>query len=178
VQDAVVLAREDAAGDKRVVAYVSPQAADPARLRQYLKARLPAYMMPSAFVPMEKLPLTPNGKLDRQALAGLPCESAAPARAVDAPRSDTEKALAALWAGLLGVETVGIHEDLFDLGAHSLMAMKALTQIRDAFEVSLSLRNLFEHPTIAGLAEAIDGLAWLAKAGSPGQDGGREEVVL
>jgi amino acid adenylation domain-containing protein len=178
VHDAVVLAREVASGDKRVFAYVSPQGADPARLREYLKSRLPAYMVPSAFVLMEKLPLTPNGKLDRQALAGLACESAEPARAVDGPRSETEKALAALWARLLGVETVGIHEDLFDLGAHSLMAMRALTQIRDTFEVSLSLRNLFEHPTIAGLAEAIDGLAWLAKAGSPGQDGDREEVVL
>jgi amino acid adenylation domain-containing protein len=179
VQEAVVLAREDASGDKRVVAYVSPQGADPARLREYLRSRLPAYMVPSAFVPMEKLPLTPNGKIDRQALALLPCESAEPARAVVGPRTGTEKALAAIWARLLGVEAVGVHDDLFDLGAHSLMAMKALTEMRDAFEVSLSLRNLFEHPTIAGLAEAIDGLAWLAKAGAPGRDAGdREEVVL
>lgn len=179
VQEAVVLAREDASGDKRVVAYVSPQGADPAKLREYLKSRLPAYMVPSAFVPMEKLPLTPNGKIDRQALALLPSENTEPPRAVVGPRTGTEKALAAIWAQLLGVETVGIHDDLFDLGAHSLMAMKALTQMRDAFEVSLSLRNLFEHPTIAGLAEAIDGLGWLAKAGAPGRDAGdREEVVL
>ena len=178
VQEAVVLAREDASGDKRVVAYVSPQGADPARLREYLKSRLPAYMVPSAFVSLEKLPLTPNGKLDRQALAGLPYESAEPARACAAPRTDTERALVALWAGLLGVESVGIHDDLFDLGAHSLMAMKALTQIRDRFEVNLSLRNLFEQPSIAGLAEAIDSLAWLAKEALPREGGDREEVVL
>ena len=179
VQDAVVLARDDASGDKRVVAYVSPPGADPAALREYLKSRLPAYMVPAAVVRMERLPLTPNGKVDRQALALLPCENGEAAHAVVGPRTGTEKALAAIWASLLGVETVGIHDDLFDLGAHSLMAMKALTQMRDAFEVSLSLRNLFEHPTIAGLAEAIDGLAWLAKAGTPAQDaGGREELVL
>jgi acyl carrier protein len=77
------------------------------------------------------------------------------------------------------MEDLGIDEDVFDLGAHSLLAMKALTQIRDAFEVSLALRNLFEHPTVAGLAEAIDRLSWSAQAKLPSQDlGDREEITL
>jgi amino acid adenylation domain-containing protein len=178
VHEAVVLARQDPSGDAQLVAYVAPERADPATLREYLKGRLPQYMVPSAFVPMERLPLTPNGKIDRQALAALPLESYAPARALDEPRTETEKALVAMWAGLLNVPAIGIHDDVFDLGAHSLMAMKALIQIRDAFQANLALRHLFEHPTVAGLAGAIEGLSWL-KAKPPGRDAGdREELVL
>jgi acyl carrier protein len=135
-------------------------------------------MVPSAFVLMESLPLTRNGKIDRQALAGLPFENVEPAHAFVGPRTETEKALAAIWGQLLKVESIGIDDDVFDLGAHSLQAMKALTQIRDAFEVNLALRNLFEHPTIAGLAEAIDRLVLVAKPKTASQDSGREEIVL
>jgi amino acid adenylation domain-containing protein len=179
VREAVVLAREREPGDKQLVAYVTPQCANPAALREHLKRRLPHYMVPAAFVPMEKLPLTANGKVDRQALAAMPLENAGPARAIDEPRTGTEKALAAIWARLLNVETIGLHDDVFDLGAHSLMAMRALTQIREAFEANLSLRNLFEHPSVAGLAQVLDGLSWLRQATPPSRDGGdREEVVL
>jgi amino acid adenylation domain-containing protein len=188
VQDAVALLREDASGDKQVVAYVAAKPANqalfvdeltPALLREFLKARLPQYMVPSAFVLMDRLPLTANGKLDRQALAALSVESAEPARDFVAPRTETEKALAAIWSPLLKLENVGINDDVFDLGAHSLIAMKALTQIRDVFEVSLALRNLFEHPTIAGLAQIIDGLSSLAKPTTPRPDASdREEIVL
>lgn len=174
VREAVVLVRED-----QLVAYVAPQEADRTTLREYLKERLPQYMVPSAFVVMERLPLTANGKIDRQGLAALSFESAAAARDFVAPRTETEKALAVIWSRLLKVENMGINDDVFDLGAQSLMAMKALTQIRDAFQVSLSLRNLFEHPTVAGLAEIIDGLSWLAKAKAPSPaHGDREEIVL
>jgi acyl carrier protein len=174
VHEAAVLVREE-----QLVAYVAPKHVEQATLREYLKERLPQYMVPSAFVAMEKLPLTANGKIDRQGLAALSYESAAPARDFVAPRTETEKALAAIWSQLLKVERVGINDDVFDLGAQSLMAMKALAQIRDAFQVSLSLRNLFEHPTVAGLAEIIDGLSWLAKAQAPRPaHGGREEIAL
>lgn len=136
-------------------------------------------MVPSAIVLMERLPLTANGKIDRQALAALSFESPAPARDFIAPRTATETTLAAIWSELLGMESVGVDDDVFDLGAHSLMAMKALTRIRDAFDVNLALRNLFERPTLAGLAELIDGLASLSspKPGARGA-GEREEVVL
>ena len=179
VREAVVLVREDEAGDKQLVAFVAPPQVDQPTLRAYLKERLPQYMVPSAFVLMEALPLTANGKIDRQGLATLLSESAAAPRDFVAPRTETEKALAVIWSRLLKVEHIGINDDVFDLGAQSLMAMKALAQIRDAFRVTLSLRNLFEHPTVAGLAQVIDGLAWLAqtKASGPAH-GNREEIAL
>jgi acyl carrier protein len=176
VREAAVLVRQDASGDSQLFAWVSGEAA-PAALREHLKERLPQYMVPSALVPLERLPLTANGKIDRQALAALPIETPASARDVAGPRSPTEETLTAIWSDLLGVKSVGIEDDVFDLGAHSLMAMKALTRIRDAFDVNLALRNLFEHPTIAGFAAIIEGL--LAAKATPVRDGGeREEVVL
>jgi amino acid adenylation domain-containing protein len=176
VREAAVLVRQDASGDTQLVAWVSGEAT-PAALREHLKERLPQYMVPSVLVSLERLPLTANGKIDRQALAALPSEMPAPARDVAAPRNPTEETLTAIWRELLGVEAVGIEDDVFDLGAHSLMAMKALTRIRDAFDVNLVLRNLFEHPTIAGFAGLIEGL--LAAKATPVRDGGgREELVL
>jgi amino acid adenylation domain-containing protein len=169
VHDAVVSLRED-----QLVAWVAPKEADQRTLREYLKARLPQYMVPSVFVLLDKLPLTPNGKIDRQALS---VDEEPSVRPLVVPRTDTEKVLAEIWSELLQAE-VGVDDDVFDLGAHSLMAMKALTQIRDRFEVSLSLRNLFEHPTIAGLAEVVDRL-WLTKPQTPRPaQGEREEIVL
>jgi amino acid adenylation domain-containing protein len=178
VREAVVLVREDGSGDKQLVAFLAPQSVDQAMLREHLNARIPRYMVPSAFVVMETLPLTANGKIDRQALAVLPLENAVPAHDFVAPRTGAEKALVAIWSELLKVEQVGINDDVFDLGAHSLMAMKALTQIRDVFHVSLSLRNLFEHPTVAGLAAVIDGLSLATAKGPTAVHGEREEFVL
>ena len=179
VQDAVVLLR-----DEQLVAFVGSRVMGPFAeplsvpvLRETLKARLPQYMVPSAFLVLDKLPLTANGKIDRQGLAALPLAPSAPSGRYAAPRTPTEETLAAIWGRLLNVEAIGIDDDVFDLGAHSLLAMKALTQIRDAFQVNLVLRNLFEQPTIAGLAPMIDGLASLA-APRPAASGEREEIVL
>ena len=169
VREAAVLLKE------HLVAYVAPRTLEVAKLREHLAASLPRYMVPPIFVPLERLPLTANGKIDRQALAMLAAEwpNAGPAAAA---RSETEKALAEIWAELLGVAEVGVDDDLFDLGAHSLMAMKALTQIRDRFNVNLSLRNLFEAPTVAGLAAMVESLG-LIHPKNPSQ-GEREEIVL
>jgi amino acid adenylation domain-containing protein len=179
VQDAVVLLR-----DEQLVAFVGSRVMGPFAeplsvpvLRETLKARLPQYMVPSAFLVLDKLPLTANGKIDRQGLAALPLAPSAPSGRYAAPRTPTEETLAAIWGRLLNVEAIGIDDDVFDLGAHSLLAMKALTQIRSAFQVNLVLRNLFEQPTIAGLAPVIDGLASLA-APRPAASGEREEIVL
>jgi len=148
-------------------------------LRQHLKERLPQYMIPSAFILMEKFPLTANGKIDRQGLATFSPGSMQPAHDVVGPRTDTEQALAAIWAELLKVEPIGIHDDFFDLGGHSLLAITAVSRIRDVFEVDLPLRNLFERPTIAGLAEVIDALAWVAgPRQQPAAAGSREEIEL
>src|SRR5258708_39877078 len=115
-------------------------------------------MLPAYFIRLDKLPLTSNGKVDRQALPALAYENIQPARDGVGPRTETEKALAAIWRELLVVEHIGINDDFFDLGGQSLVAIKAVSRIRDTFEVELPLRNLFERPTIAGLAEVIDQL--------------------
>ena len=124
----------------------------PITLRKHLKARLPQYMIPSAFVLMEKLPLTSNGKVDRQALPAPAVESVAPARDVVRPLTETEQALTAIWTDLLKVETIGLDDDFFDLGGHSLLAIKAASRIRDVFEVEVQTRTLFEYPTVRSLA--------------------------
>ncbi|MFL6563820.1 MAG: amino acid adenylation domain-containing protein [Burkholderiales bacterium] len=179
VQDAVVLLR-----DEQLVAFVGAKVTGPffdpptvPVLRENVKRRLPHYMVPSAIVLLEKLPLTANGKLDRHALAALQVEAQERTTDYVAPRTETERSLAAIWAELLGLDRIGVDDDVFDLGAHSLLAMKALARIREAFGINLVLRNLFEQPTVAQLAPTIDGLASLAAP--PARRGGeREEFVL
>jgi FkbM family methyltransferase len=147
----------------------------PALLRRQLKERLPHYMVPSAFVLMEQFPLTSNGKIDRQALPASFRSSVPPSCHGATPETETERALATIWTRLLKIETIGTGDDLFDLGAHSLLAMRAVTQIRETFGVNLHLRSLFEHPTIAGLAALIDDLSLLAPVTS-GDTQDREEI--
>ncbi|HZF14277.1 MAG TPA: non-ribosomal peptide synthase/polyketide synthase [Thermoanaerobaculia bacterium] len=161
VREAVVLARLDAAGDRRLVASLVAAAGispDLAALRAHLKSKLPDYMVPSAFVLLNELPLTPNGKVDRQALARIdPLESTADRPdAHQAPRTPVEQALAGLWSELLGRERVGICEDFFTLGGHSLLATRVLARVRQLFGVDLGIRALFDTPTIAGLAQAVE----------------------
>jgi acyl-coenzyme A synthetase/AMP-(fatty) acid ligase/acyl carrier protein len=156
VREAVVLAREHQA-DKRLTAYVvsrgEPLSATD--LRAFLKARLPDYMVPSAFVLLERMPLTGSGKVDRQGLAAMEAGATAPERPWIAPRTEVERALAEIWAGVLGTERVGAEDDFFELGGHSLLATQVSSRLLEAFQVELPLRALFEHPTLAGLAAAI-----------------------
>ena len=128
--------------------------------------------------PWPRSPSPRNGKIDRDALPP-PTGGDAPAPADDdLPRTETERTLAAIWAKLLKRERIGVGEDVFDLGAHSLLAMRALSQIRDAFDVHVPTRNLFEHPTVAGLAGVIDRLTFLEASNGGGGDGAREEIRL
>ncbi|WP_164002945.1 amino acid adenylation domain-containing protein [Pyxidicoccus caerfyrddinensis] len=154
VRDAVVLAREDIPGDKRLVAYVVP-AVDVAALRAWLRERLPEHMVPSAFVPLEALPLTPNGKVDRKALPAPVMNTDASATFV-APRTPTETRLAAIWAEVLHLDAVGVTDDFFNLGGHSLLATQVVSRVRRAFGVELPLRALFEAPTLAALAPRVE----------------------
>ena len=159
--------------------YVSDAALTQAELRVHLATWLPDYMLPTYFIRLDRLPLTSNGKVDRHALPALAYKNIQPAHEVVGPRTETEKALVAMWRELLVVDDVGINDDFFDLGGQSLVAIKALSRIRDTFEVDLPLRNLFERPTIAGLAEVIEQLAWVAKANVPAADAvEREEFAL
>ncbi len=159
VAEAVVLVREDSPGDKRLVAYLVPEAgagADalaPARLRGLLASGLPEYMVPSAFVTLAALPLTANGKLDRAALPA-PERSAAAVGRHTAPRTDEERALAEVWARVLGIDEVGVEDNFFDLGGDSLRAVALAGALRDGGQ-PVTVRDIFEHRTVAGLSRAL-----------------------
>ncbi|HWK88522.1 MAG TPA: condensation domain-containing protein, partial [Longimicrobium sp.] len=154
VREAVVEARADGRGGVRLAAYVvaAEGEMDTAPLREHLRARLPEFMVPDAWVLLDALPLTPNGKVDRDA---LPEPAAAAVEHVE-PRTPTERALAGIWAELLDVERVGAADGFFDLGGHSLLAMQVVSRVRAAAGVELPLRAVFEAPTVAELAARID----------------------
>ena len=159
VREAVVIVREEAEGDKRIVAYVVPQATPsprPAELRSYLKERLPDYMTPSAFVFLDALPLTPNGKVDRRALPAPQWASAESEETLAVPLTQTEEMVAAIWASVLKIEPPALHDNFFALGGHSLLATQIMSRIRGAFGVELPLPSIFEVPTVKGLARHIE----------------------
>jgi acyl carrier protein len=156
VRDAIVLARTDG-GEAQLVAYVvaPSEEALPARdLRQFLMAALPDYMIPSSFMVLDVLPLTAHGKVDRSALPTPEAPRSEPESFV-APRSAVEERLAAIWSEVLGVERVGVRDDFFLLGGHSLSAARILSRVRDAMGVNLSLAVVFETPTVEGMAAAV-----------------------
>jgi iturin family lipopeptide synthetase A len=139
----------------RLLPPVDHEILTPTTLRNYLKERLPQYMIPSAFVLMEKFPLTLNGKIDRQAFPAFSDENIQHTHDFISPRTETEKALCAIWTELLKVENISINDSFFDLGGHSLLAIKAVSHIRDVFDVDLPIQTLFEFPTIADLANVL-----------------------
>jgi amino acid adenylation domain-containing protein len=153
VADCAVIARDDERGEKRLAAYVVGDA-DAEALRDRLRASLPEYMVPSAFVFMDALPLTANGKLDRKALPA-PEFASAKDRYV-APRTPVEEVLAGIWAEVLRLERVGVEESFFDLGGHSLLATRMASRVRELFGVELPLRALFEGPTVAQMAGRVE----------------------
>ncbi|AUB35489.1 Non-ribosomal peptide synthetase component F [Nostoc flagelliforme CCNUN1] len=157
VLQTVVIAREDVPGNKRLVAYLvthPEQTPTIAQLRQFLKEKLPEYMIPSAFVFLETLPLTPNGKVDRRSLPAPESRSELEVSFI-APRTPTEQMLADIWTDVLGVEQVGIDDNFFTLGGHSLLATQLISRVRSIFKVELPLRSLFEATTIASLSQYI-----------------------
>ncbi len=162
VKQAVVVAREDRPGDKRLVGYVTGTA-DPAEIRSVLAERLPAYMVPAAVVVLEALPLTVNGKLDTRA---LPAPEYRDVDRYRAPATPTEEVLAGIYARVLGVERVGVEDSFFELGGDSLSAMRLVAAVNTALDAGLAVRAVFEAPTVAGLAPV-----------SVGSGGGREPLV-
>ena len=168
VREAVVVAREDEPGDKRLVAYVIPEwGATPStsELRNYLKEKLPNYMVPSAFVVLDELPLTLNGKVDRQALPNPEGVRPELEAAYVAPRNEVERNIATVWQEVLHLDVVGIHDNFFDLGGNSLLTVQVHSRLRVLFDRDLSVIELFRYPTISDLAsylsrDTVEGLCF------------------
>ncbi|MFC4047500.1 amino acid adenylation domain-containing protein, partial [Dactylosporangium siamense] len=160
ITGAVVVAKGEGS-DRRLVAYIAGSSAlpDQGALRTFLRATLSDYMIPSTFVALDAIPLSPNGKVDRAALPEPDAARPDLASGFEAPHGPVEVQLAAVWAGLLGVERVGATDDFFQLGGHSLLATQVISRIRQAFAVELPVAALFAQPTIRGLAAMVDGTA-------------------
>lgn len=159
VQSCTVVVREDAPGNKQLVGYVVPRKGEsPAagEMRRLLKERLPDYMVPVQFVFLESFPLTQNGKVDRKALPAPTYEDTSVAQDNVAPRTETEQALSKIWTDLLKLDRIGVHDDVFELGATSLMVLGAVTRIRSVVGVVIEMHVFFENPTVAQMAGALD----------------------
>ncbi len=157
LRDAIVAAREELSGEKRLVAYIVAQpgtGVNARDFRTFLETKLPGYMIPASFVMMDSLPLTPNGKVDRKALPAPGLEPADDQPV--APRTPTEEILANIWADVLRARTVGTKDNFFALGGHSLLATQVLSRVRSAFHVNLPLKSLFEYPTLHELSNVIE----------------------
>jgi amino acid adenylation domain-containing protein len=178
IREVVAVAREDIPGDQRLVAYLvaeNPPADWVDQLRAQLRAALPEYMVPSAFVVLDKLPLTPNAKIDRKALPA-PERSASDEAAYVAPCTPTEEILAGIWAEVLKLERVGRDDNFFELGGHSLLAMQVAARVRGALGVDLPLRKIFATQTIANLAAQMGGMR--VESGKPHPSRDRQRIML
>jgi acyl carrier protein len=173
VRQARVIVREDEPGDKRLVAYVVGEV-EPEALRAQLRRSLPEYMVPGAYVVLEQLPLNANGKVDPRA---LPAPERGTGADYVAPSTPTEEGVAAAWAEVLRLERVGIHDNFFELGGHSLLATRVVSHLRRELGRDVPLRAVFENPTPAGLAAAIEAMADGGHA-SPSRIIGRAEAEL
>ena len=164
VKDKVVVARQDGPGEKQLACYVVPSDAHQgthddllAAVREHLRTKLPTYMVPTGFVVMTELPLTANGKIDRRALPAPAARTSALKAEHVAPRNTIERALATIWGRVLNASDIGIHDDFFDLGGHSLIGIQLLGHVEQQFNRTLPLKSLFEAPTIAQFAELLQG---------------------
>ncbi|HLM55062.1 MAG TPA: amino acid adenylation domain-containing protein [Pyrinomonadaceae bacterium] len=169
VRECVVTPSETGGGGLRLVAYVVPRAqggAEPGGLRDFLKEQLPEYMIPSAFVRLEAMPLTPNGKLDRKALPAPEGASREASEPYVAPRSELESLIAGVWQEALGVERVGVNDNFFGLGGHSLLMIRVNSRLREALRAELPVVEMFKYPTVSTLAEHLS-----AERAEPGGTG-------
>ncbi|ABW31356.1 non-ribosomal peptide synthetase [Acaryochloris marina] len=180
VQESVVIVREDQPGERRLVAYVATSS-DPApttsELHRFVAKTLPKYMVPAVFVRLEALPLNPNGKVDRQALPAPDTLRPALAETFVAPRNSTETCLVQVFADVLEVKQVGVHDDFFELGGHSLLATKLIARLLKDFQIELAIADLFESPTVAGLAERIESLRQASGSQSASQEATHQTIA-
>jgi amino acid adenylation domain-containing protein len=174
VSSVVVTAQTHGPAEGRLLAYLAPKPDTPpdelsaANLRDYLRGRLPEYMIPSVFISLPHLPLSPNGKVDRRALPAPDVDRLQPGTAFEAPRTPVEEAVASTWREILALQKVGVNDDFFDFGGHSLLAVQVISRLSDTYGVNLGLTEFFATPTVAGLAQAIQ--TALAARPSPADD--------
>ena len=163
IGEAVASVRDDSSGSKTLVAYVTSKGAkpSPSELRSYLKEKLPEYMVPAFIVPMDKFPRTPNGKIDRKALPDPSVNQSEATRVYAAPKDELENRLVRLWQEVLNLEQVGIDDNFFDLGGHSLLMMKVFRKLREELSGEFSIVDMFRYTTVRTLA------AFLSKKGDP-----------
>jgi acyl carrier protein len=156
VKEAAVVVDDQGAGDKRLIAVVvaNPDTAplQLSEIKDHLRQSLPEYMVPAGFVQVESLPLTVNGKLDRRALASIDQLVLVDENSFVAPRNEMEERLAEMWADVLRLQRVGVNDNFFECGGHSLLATQLVMRVRQAFEIELPLRSIFEAPTVAGMS--------------------------
>jgi len=160
VEETVVVVYEDTPDEKRLVAYLvlalEEQLPSPADFRLFLQSKLPEYMIPSVYVQLAALPQTPNGKVDRKALPAPKQMQTVNAPTFVAPRTETERTLAALWEQVLKVSPIGVDDSFFDLGGHSLLAIRLVARVREVLHIGVPLQAFFQSPTIAGLAQTVE----------------------
>ncbi len=184
VASCIVVGKKNEGGETRLVAYVAASKqgqTSGAQLASYLLERLPAAMMPSAFVFLDALPLSPNGKVNREALPEPSHNRSEACEAFVAPRTELEQIVAGIWAEVLKLERIGVHDSFFELGGHSLLATQIVSRLRVALHVELSLRALFEKPTVERLSDHIEGLRCAGTANQPTSIdafGEKEEILL
>lgn len=166
IAEVVVMAREDRPGMKQLVAYIVVQEGQKfaiSEVRDYLQTRLPDYMVPSLFELLARMPMTPGGKIDRKALPAPDLNSLERQKIYVAPRTPLEEKIAAIWADILHLERVGVHENFFDLGGHSLLATRVVSRLWQALDIEIPLRQLFENPTVAELSEYLQAIQTTAQ---------------
>jgi acyl-coenzyme A synthetase/AMP-(fatty) acid ligase/acyl carrier protein len=164
VREAVVIVREDEAGEARLVGYVVWEAGrqrTSAEMRDELREQLPDYMVPVAIVGLEAMPLTANGKIDRKALPA-PGERSQVDEGTryEEPQTELEQTIAEIWSQILGVKMIGLNDDFFDLGGHSLLAVQFISRLRDRVQVEVPLKTFFEYSTVAGMARMVCAIRW------------------
>ena len=158
VKATVVLVREDRAGDKQLVGYVVVKAEPPPKLEDlwnFMKEKVPAYMIPGTIIFLPSLPLNANGKIERDALPAPDHSRPTLEQHYQAPRTSTEATVASTWHEVMEIEKIGVHDNFFELGGHSLTAMRVVSRLRKIFEMEIPLILFFDDPTVAGLAEYI-----------------------
>jgi len=158
VREAVVIVREDVPGEKRLVGYIVPEqqpGPTTSELHSFLKDKLPAYMLPSAFVMLEALPVTPKGKLNRRALPAPEASPPALAASYLAPTTELERRIAEIWQDVLGVDRIGVHDNFFELGGNSLALVLMNVRLNETLRREVTIIELFRYPTITLLAAHI-----------------------